>query len=105
MAKFEVTRNQQVCSRSGPAFKASQLKRERLIGATRYIGMETPTSKHLSQLEVCRRMSTLCQMSAAETPPGPEQERMQLASHKFSIEADELAVQDLEHALVWPLRR
>ena len=80
------------------AFKAPQLKREPLIAATRLVCMETLTLKHLSQVEICRRMATLCQRSAKETPPGPEQERMQIASYKFSFEADDLAIQDLRRA-------
>jgi hypothetical protein len=43
-------------------------------------------------------MAALCRKSANETLPGPEQESMQLASDKFSVEADCLAAQDLEPA-------
>ena len=93
-----ITGNQPVCSRCGTAFKAPQLKREPPIAATRLVGMENRTLKHLSQEEICRRMATLCRQSARETPPGPEQERMQIASYKFSFEADDLAIQDLQRA-------
>ena len=61
--------------------------------------MENHTLKHLSQVEICRRMATLCRQSAKETPPGPEQERMaDRVCYKFSFEADDLAIQDLQRA-------
>jgi hypothetical protein len=87
------------------AFKATHLIRELPFAATRYIFMETPAFKHLSQSAICLRMAMLCQRSADETPPGPEQDRHQAASDKFRIEADELAIQDLQRALLWPVRR
>ena len=66
--------------------------------------METPMFKNLSRKEICRRMSALCQRSADEAPAGIEQERLQVASNKFRVEADYLAFQDLQEALIWPER-
>jgi hypothetical protein len=87
-----LTRNKQVCSQRGTPSNHHNRQWELLTTATHYICMET--LKHLSQMEICRRMSILCQWSANETPPGPEQDRLQFASRKFWIEADNLAIQD-----------
>jgi hypothetical protein len=46
-------------------------------------------------------MSKLCQISANETLPGPEHDRMEFAARKFRVEADELAIRYLDHALDW----
>jgi hypothetical protein len=67
--------------------------------------MEPPAPNYLSQVENCRRLAALRQKSADEAPPGPEQERHQVASDKFLIEADDLAFQALLQALLWPLKR
>ena len=58
--------------------------------------------ENLSPMEVCQRMSVICQKSADETLPGIEQERLQRVSDKFRDEADSLALQDLQQALLWP---
>jgi len=72
--------------------------------AARYKGMESAVFKNLSPLEICRRMSAICQQSADETPPGIEQDRFQRVSDKFRDEADDLAMQDLQLALLWSPR-
>jgi len=59
---------------------------------------------NLSRMEICRKMAAICQTSADETCPGVEQERLQLASDQFRGEADELAIQELQAALLWPMR-
>jgi hypothetical protein len=53
--------------------------------------MEDNLFKNLSPIEVCRKMSAICQKSADETSPGAEQERLQTAANKFRDEADTLA--------------
>ena len=47
--------------------------------------------RHLSQMEVCRRMTVICQKSADQTPPGAEHDQLQAASDKFRDEAKSLA--------------
>jgi hypothetical protein len=66
--------------------------------------MENAMFKNLSPLEICRRMAAICQQSADETLPGIEQNQFQRVSDKFSDEADELAFQDLQLALLGSLR-
>jgi hypothetical protein len=66
--------------------------------------MENAMFKNLSPLEICRRMAAICQQSADETLPGIEQERFQRVSDKFTDEADDLAFQDLQLALVGSVR-
>ena len=100
-----ITRNQLVCSQRGTPSNHHNRQWELLTTANHYICMETPTFKHLSRLEICQRMTALCQRSADETLPGPEQERLQFASDKFRMEADDLAFQDLQQALMWAQRR
>jgi len=46
-------------------------------------------------------MAAICQRSADQTLPGPEQERLQLASDKFRDEADTLALADLQQSSHW----
>jgi hypothetical protein len=75
-----------------------------VAAANRFVDMEHTMFKSLSPLEICRRMSAICQEAADETPPGIEQERLQKVSDKFRDEADSLAIQDLQEALVWPQR-
>ena len=53
--------------------------------------MEDTLFKNLSRIEVCRKMSAICQESADETKPGAERERLQTAANKFRDEADALA--------------
>jgi hypothetical protein len=53
--------------------------------------MENIMFKNLSRMEVCRKMSMICQQSADETGPGIDHERLQNASNKFRQEADALA--------------
>jgi hypothetical protein len=57
--------------------------------------MENTLFKNLSPIEVCRKMSAICQKSADETSPGAERERLQIASDKFRDKADNLATLDL----------
>jgi hypothetical protein len=57
--------------------------------------MENILFRNLSPIEVCRKMSAICQKSADETSPGAERERLQIASDKFKDEADDLAALDL----------
>jgi hypothetical protein len=66
--------------------------------------MENAMFKNLSPMEICRRMAAICQQSANETLPGIEQERFQSVSDKFRDEADELALQDLQLALLGSAR-
>ena len=54
---------------------------------------------------ICQRMSTLCQRPADETLSGPEHDRTEFASQKFKTEAEDLAFQNLQQALMWPQRR
>ena len=44
--------------------------------------------KNLSPIEVCQKMSAICQKSADETSPGTERERLQAAANKFVDEAN-----------------
>jgi hypothetical protein len=53
--------------------------------------MKDTLFKNLSPIEVCRKMSAICQKSADETRPGAEQERLRAAANKFRDEADALA--------------
>jgi hypothetical protein len=62
--------------------------------------MENAMFKNLSPLEICRRMAAICQQSADETLPGIEQMRFQRVSDKFRDEADHIAFQDLQLALL-----
>jgi hypothetical protein len=58
--------------------------------------MENTMFENLSPMEVCKRMSAICQKSADETRPGAEQERLLAAANEFRDEADALAIQDLQ---------
>ena len=56
--------------------------------------MENTLFEKLSPLEVCRKMSALCQQSAEETSPGAQRERLQAAANKFKDEAIALKMGD-----------
>jgi hypothetical protein len=62
--------------------------------------MENFMFRNLSRMQVCRKMAMICQQSADETDPGVDHERLQDASDKFRAEADQLAIQDLQQALL-----
>jgi hypothetical protein len=53
--------------------------------------MEDTLFKNLSPMEICRKMSAICQKSADETRPGAERERLLVAANEFRDEADALA--------------
>ena len=55
--------------------------------ASRSLGMENSAFQKLSPMEICRRMSAICQKSADETRPGIHQRRLQKASDRFRDEA------------------
>jgi hypothetical protein len=55
--------------------------------------MENTQFKNLSPMEVCRKMSAICQKSADETSPGAARERLQTASNKLRDDADRLEMQ------------
>ena len=59
--------------------------------------------KNLSRIDICHRMSAICQMSADESLPGDEQARLQMASDKFRNEADALTLTDLQKSPYWHL--
>jgi hypothetical protein len=61
--------------------------------------MENTMFRHLSPMQVCRRMAVICQKSANQTPAGAEHDQLQAASDKFSDEANSLAINDLQQAL------
>jgi len=66
--------------------------------------MENAMFRNLSPMEICRKMSAICQKSADETAPGIDKQRLQSVSDKLSDEADGFAIQDLQEALLWPHR-
>ena len=100
----KLTEDSQVCSGAFMAFKPTHLRPELPIGPPVYTGMENTQFKNLSRLEICRIMAVLCQKAADETIPGADQDRFQMASDKFSDEADSLAIEDLQQAVLQPLR-
>jgi hypothetical protein len=53
--------------------------------------MKNTMFENLSPMEVCRKMSAICQQSADETAPGLSHERLQIATNKLKDEADTLA--------------
>ena len=59
--------------------------------------------KNLSRIDICHRMSAICQMSADESLPGDEQARHQMASDKFRNEADALTLDHLQKSPYWHL--
>jgi hypothetical protein len=98
-----LTEASQVCSGAFMAFKSIHLHPEPPFDPPVYTGMENTQFKNLSQLEICRIMAVLCQKAADETIPGPDQDRFQMASDRFRDEADSLAIEDLQQALLQPL--
>ena len=70
---------------------------------TRYDEMENPMFRNLSVIDVCRRMSAICQKSADESLPGIGQARLQMASDKFRSEADVLTLAHLQQSSHWHL--
>ena len=52
--------------------------------------MENRIFENLSQMEICRKMSVICQKSAEETLPGIDKQRLQTVSDYFRNEADAL---------------
>jgi hypothetical protein len=87
-------------ARNRPNFAPAQLYKCVLTGASglqndttnlETARMEDTPFKNLSRIEVCRKMSAICQKSADETRPGAERERLRAAANKFSDEADALA--------------
>jgi hypothetical protein len=62
--------------------------------------MENTLFKNLSPIEVCRKMSAICQKSADETSPGTERERLQKAADQFREEANALKFRDEANALL-----
>jgi hypothetical protein len=100
----KLTEDSRVCSGAFMASKPTHLHPELPIEPPVYTGMENTQFKNLSRMEICRRMSALCQKSADETIPGVDQDRFQMASDKFRDEADSLAIEDLKQALLPSLR-
>jgi hypothetical protein len=62
--------------------------------------MENFMFRNLSRMQVCHKMAMICQQSANETDPGIDHDRLQNAANRFRVEADELAIQDLQQALL-----
>jgi hypothetical protein len=64
--------------------------------------MEKFVFKHLSQMEVCRRMAVICQESADQILPGAERDQFQAACDKFKAEAETLAIKDWQRTPLAP---
>jgi hypothetical protein len=73
------------------ALISTQTLRELCEAATRFLIMENRIFENLTPLEICRKMSVICQKAADETLPDMEKRRLQSACDLFNIEADALS--------------
>jgi len=54
--------------------------------------MEHCIFENMSKIEICRKMSVICQQSADENFPGVDKARYQIVSDYFKGEADALTI-------------
>ena len=73
------------------ALISTQTLRELCEAATRFLIMENRIFENLTPLEICKKMSVICQKAADETLPDMEKRRLQTACDHFNIEADALS--------------